>query len=69
MYRQPGKGAGNASAYSAANKKIASFSSVTPVQLIELTFSRSKISGQFTPISCERPNYHPQQPTPSSAIR
>jgi hypothetical protein len=45
MCRQPGKGAGSASNYSAANKKIASFSSVTLP--IDKANSRLRISGQF----------------------
>ena len=51
MYRLPGKGAGSASNYSAANKRIASFSSViTPmVNLCNLNFAGWRFLGNLFP--------------------
>jgi len=60
MCRQPGKGAGSASNYSAANKKIASFSSVEDFWAI---YSHLVRSAKLTPTTTYSLFRHPITPT------
>jgi len=60
MYRPPGKGAGNATNYSAANKKIASFSSVEDFWAIYAHLVRSS---KLTPTTTYSLFRHPITPT------
>jgi len=60
MHRSPGKGTGNATHYSAANKKIASFSSVEDFWAI---YSHLVRSSKLTPTTTYSLFRHPITPT------